>query len=61
MLFGCSREAEISFCAYFVLAGNVKQASLQAGYSARNCAGRAGIGNFPEKGFITRVGDFPPR
>jgi hypothetical protein len=27
-------EAEISFCAYFVLTGNVKQASLQAGYSA---------------------------
>jgi hypothetical protein len=27
-------EAEILFCAYFVLTGNVKQASLQAGYSA---------------------------
>ena len=27
-------EAEIAFCAYFVLTGNVKQASLQAGYSA---------------------------
>ena len=27
-------EAEISFCAYFVLTGNVKQSSLQAGYSA---------------------------
>jgi hypothetical protein len=26
-------EAEIAFCAYFVLTGNVKQASLQAGYS----------------------------
>lgn len=26
--------AEITFCAYFVLTGNVKQASLQAGYSA---------------------------
>jgi Terminase small subunit len=25
---------EIAFCAYFVLTGNVKQASLQAGYSA---------------------------
>jgi len=27
--------AEIDFCAYFVLTGNVKQASLQAGYRAR--------------------------
>jgi Terminase small subunit len=27
-------SAEIEFCAYFVLTGNVKQASLQAGYSA---------------------------
>jgi len=27
-------EAEIAFCDYFVLTGNVKQASLQAGYSA---------------------------
>jgi phage terminase small subunit len=27
-------QAEINFCAYFVLTGNVKQASLQAGYSA---------------------------
>jgi len=27
-------EAEIAFCAYFVLTGTVKQASLQAGYSA---------------------------
>lgn len=27
-------EAEIAFCTYFVLTGNVKQASLQAGYSA---------------------------
>ena len=26
--------AEVDFCAYFVLTGNVKQASLQAGYSA---------------------------
>ena len=26
--------AEVAFCAYFVLTGNVKQASLQAGYSA---------------------------
>jgi hypothetical protein len=26
--------AEVIFCAYFVLTGNVKQASLQAGYSA---------------------------
>jgi hypothetical protein len=26
--------AEVDFCAYFVLSGNVKQASLQAGYSA---------------------------
>src|ERR1035441_7708687 len=27
-------EAEIAFCAYFVLTGNVKQSSLQTGYSA---------------------------
>jgi len=27
-------SAEIDFCAYFVLTGNVRQASLQAGYSA---------------------------
>jgi hypothetical protein len=26
--------AEVAFCAYFVLSGNVKQAFLQAGYSA---------------------------
>ena len=26
--------AEVAFCAYFVLTGNAKQASLQAGYSA---------------------------
>ena len=26
--------AEVDFCAYFVLTGNLKQASLQAGYSA---------------------------
>jgi hypothetical protein len=26
--------AEVAFCAYFILTGNVKQASLQAGYSA---------------------------
>ena len=27
-------EAEIAFCAYFVITGNVKQSSVQAGYSA---------------------------
>src|SRR5450755_522387 len=26
--------AEVDFCAYFVMTGNAKQASLQAGYSA---------------------------